>query len=227
MNWKPLYVIKHKKPVYEGSLRRSRSRIFFTDYILIMEKIFPNGFTKKEYAMEDKEWFLYLRHLSSFASDFQNIDKNTTKHLGKLFQNMSLQEQKQFYKKDSNTFREKYKILAKLEAFQMLLVFVNENFEEIFPFLLGMGKKRRHFLNWLQETNLFYLKSLEKFSFLVSDFEKNRISSMELNMQTLNGKIEKLLYEKKKLYHDIFFLGTAQKVDIFGVRQIICSYVGP
>jgi hypothetical protein len=222
--------MKHKKP-FDGayrkrSRRRSRSRIFFTDYILIMEKIFPNGFSKKEYAMEDKVWILYLRHLSSLASDFQNIDKNTTKHLGKIFQNMSLQEQKQFYKKDSNMFQEKYKILAKLEAFQTLLVFVNPNFEKIFPVLLGLGLKKQHCLKWLQERNSFYLKSLKTFSFLVSDLEKIRISCMELNMQILNEKIEKLLYEKKKLYHDIFFLGTAKKVDIFGVRQIICSYIG-
>ena len=99
MNWKPLHLLKTEKPFCQNYQRRSKNRIFFSDYILIMEKIFPYGFVEKEYAMDDKKWFLFLRHLSSLASDYKNIDENTRKHLGKLFQNMSFQEKKQFYKK--------------------------------------------------------------------------------------------------------------------------------
>ena len=139
---------------------------------------------------------------------------------------MSLQEQKQFYKKKLNIFRDKYTTLARLEAFQTLLVFVNENFEEIFPIRLGLGKKRQYFLKWLQKTNQFYLDTLEKSTFLLSIFEKNRMNQMKGNMNCTKQKIEKLIYEKKKLYYDVFCIGTAQVVNIFGVRQIICSYVG-
>lgn len=227
MNWKPLHLLKTEKPFCQNYQRRSKKRIFFSDYILIMEKIFPYGFVEKEYAMDDKKWFLFLRHLSSLASDYKNIDENTRKHLGKLFQNMSFQEKKQFYKKKFDIFREKYKTLARLEAFQSLLIFVNENFEEIFPVCLGLGKKKRHYLKWLQKTNQLYLDALEKNTFLISNFERNRINYMKINMNALDEKIKKLIYKRKKIYYEVFCHGTAKKVDIFGVRQIICSYVGP
>ena len=159
---------------------------------------------------------------------FDVIKWNSYDLLWKYY-NMLSTEEKKTYRFDNVVFQRKYILLGKLECFYEFISFIQEHFN--FLFTLNIHRDNYKILNiknsiWIKFNSFEFNIKNEPYFFL--PIEKERIEYILKETSHVIQKIEKRLNENDfELFFLIFYKGSAQKINFFGIHHLIYQYLKP
>lgn len=159
---------------------------------------------------------------------FDVIKWNSYDLLWKYY-NMLSTEEKKTYRFDNLLFQRKYILLAKLECFYEFISFIQEHFN--FLFSLNIHRDNHKILNiknsiWIKFNSFEFNIKNEPYFFL--PVEKERIDYILKETSHVIQKIEKRLKENDfELFFLIFYKGSAQKINFYGIHPLIYEYLKP
>ena len=159
---------------------------------------------------------------------FDVIKWNSYDLLWKYYNMLSVEEKKTYHF-DNVVFQRKYILLGKLECFYEFICFIEEHFNSLFT--LNIHRDNYKILNiknsiWIKFNSFEFKIKNEPYFFL--PVEKERIDYILKETSQVIQKIEKRLNENDfELFFLIFYKGSAQKINFYGIHPLIYEYLKP
>lgn len=189
--------------------------------------IYPSFYEREKYHSEEmivKEFYNWSR---TIYRKFEMIKWGSYDLLCKYYEKIPDSEKK-LYNFDNSLFQNKYIFIGQLECFYQYISFINNHFSTI----LSLNIKRDCY-KMTNIKNSIFIKSRtfqNKMKFFI-DFcdilEKKRIMFICDEILKTIKRIENRLKENDKLlYLSIFYKGSAQKINFYGIHPLIYDYIG-
>lgn len=197
------------------------------EYIKRINIIYPSFYKREKYHSEEiivKEFHNWSR---TIYRKFEMIKWGSYDLLCKYYEKLPDFEKK-LYNSNDSLFQNKYIFIGQLECFYQYISFIDNHFSTIFSLDI-----KRDCYKMINIKNSIFIKShtfqnkMIFFSSICSKFENERITLIcDYALKTIK-RIEKRLEENDKLlFLSIFYKGSAQKINFYGIHPLIYGYIG-
>jgi hypothetical protein len=197
------------------------------EYIRRVNIIYPSFYKREKYHSEEiivKEFHNWSR---TIYRKFEMIKWASYDLLCKYYEKIP-ESEKKLYNFDESFFQNKYIFIGQLECFYQYISFIDNHFSVIFS--LNMKRDCFKMINIKNSICIKYqtfLNKMKLFSSSCNKFEKERITFICNHVLKTIKRIENRLEENDKLlFLSIFYKGSAQKINFYGIHPLIYGYIG-
>lgn len=137
------------------------------------------------------------------------------------------ESEKKMYNFNDFLFQKKYIFLAQLECFYQYIFFINNYFSTIFSLSLKRdGRKIANIKNSIYIKTHAFLNKMKFFCTFCDNLEIERIIFIcDESLHTIKRIEERLVHNDKLLYLSIFYKGSAEKINFYGIHPLIYEYI--
>lgn len=196
-----------------------------SEYKKRIDIVFPTFLKhKKKKGFDTIELFYHFS--SDLYTKFDSIQWNSYDSLSKYYISIPYSEQ-YLYQMNNTLFQKKYVFLGKLECFYEFVSFTDKHFYHLFS--INIKKNNVKLINI---KNSLFIKygtfkiEFENSSYYLFDIEKERIIEILKDCLSLIQKLDnRLKQDDLLLYLSIFYKGTAEKINFYGIHPLIYEYI--
>ncbi len=201
--------------------------ILTDEYIKRINIIYPPCHERKKYKSEKIILKEFINWSTNLYHKFEMIKWGSYDLLCKYYEKIPHSEKK-MYNFDDFLFQNKYIFLAQLECFYQYITFINDHFPIIFSLSIKRDcHKITNIKNSIYIKSHTFLNKMRFFSSFCDNMETERIIFICNQSLNIIKRIEDRLKENDKLlYLSIFYKGSAQKINFYGIHPLIYEYIG-
>lgn len=181
-----------------------------------------SGNPKWNYEYEENN----LRMFKVLCKIFRKLEEKQWEFTPIYFKKLTNDEKKYYDYEDTN-FRKKYTIMAKLEAFYNVTLYVKKNVEKIYP-LSFSNQRTINFKKciYIFEKKLeYFLGEIKKLDFYKSKNDEYRLKKMENLFKNVLIEIQSRKKQQSLLFFLPFYKGNAEPINIYGLKQEIMDFI--
>ena len=217
--------LKNEKKNMTSSNKKMNS-ISTDEYRKRINMINPFCYETKKYESEKKILKEFINLSTNMYRKFEMIKWGSYDILSRYYEKIP-ESEKKMYNFNDFLFQKKYIFLAQLECFHQYILFINNYFSTIFS--LSIKRDCRQITNI---KNSVYIKShvfLNKMKFFCTFCDNSENERIILicneSLHTIKRIEKRLKQNDKLLYLSIFYKGSAQKINFYGIHHLIYEYI--
>jgi len=164
---------------------------------------------------------------NNLTSSFDTINQHKWDILYREFQNLN-DSQKELYDFEELIYVKKRETIIKVGLICEIVNYMKKNMDNIYS------------ENFLKTTNCSYLKKylklfeqkiatfiikMKNFSFYMTEKEKQKLENDILLLQNFLQEIESRKKKRYLSYYNVFYNGSAKKINIFGIKETIYEFI--
>jgi hypothetical protein len=158
---------------------------------------------------------------------FNKIDHRKWVFCKFRYENLKETEKKQ-YEFEESLFRKKYSILAKIETVFNLTLIIKKNIHSYYPLKFlenNTSNIMKKCIKIFEDRVKYFLIEISKLDFYMKENEKCRLKFIKTTLNSFLDEIKERKRQQKLLFHLPFYKGSAEIINIYGIKQEIMDYI--
>jgi hypothetical protein len=196
------------------------------EYIRRINIIYPSFYDREKYHSEKIIVKEFHNWSTTIYRKFEMIKWGSYDLVSNYYEKIP-ESEKKLYNFDDSLFQNKYIFIAQLECFYQYISFINNYFSIIFSLDIKRDcYKMTNIKNSMCIKYHTFLNKMKFFSKLCDNFENERITFIcNYVLKTIKRIEDRLKENDKLLYLSVFYKGSAQKINFYGIHPLIYDYI--